>query len=118
MFTTDIAAPMLFPTTKILVAANELVNALKKPSPPFKTSASPDHLAALKKLANIFETAESPRPVLNTKILPQPASVQLAPIHVNKTPTKKVTTYSTPVTPTTEPPANADITDTMTIPYN
>ena len=29
LFTTDIAAPMLLPTTKILVAANELVNALK-----------------------------------------------------------------------------------------
>ena len=47
---------MLSPTTKILVAANELVNAIKHPSPLFTTSASPDHLVALKNLAIIFET--------------------------------------------------------------
>ena len=44
--------------------------------------------------------------------------MQLVPIHVPQKPTKKVATYSTPVTPTPEPPANADITAPMTIPYN
>ena len=112
MFPTDVAAPMLSPTTKILVAANELVNALKQPLPLFTTSASPDHLAALKNIATIFETVSSSRPVPNTKILPQPEALQLAPIHVPQT-TKKVTTYSTPVTPTPEPPDNADIPDPM-----
>ena len=75
------------------MADNELVNALKQPLPLFNKSASPDHLAALKKLATIFETAASSRPVPNTKILPQAASVQLAPIHAPQTPTKQFTTY-------------------------
>ena len=47
---------MLSPTTKILVAANELVNALKQTSPLFTTSASSDHLAALKNIDTVFET--------------------------------------------------------------
>ena len=67
-FPTDAAAPMLLPTTKILVAANELVNSLKQPLPLFTTSASSDYLAALKNIATIFETAASSRPVSNTKI--------------------------------------------------
>ena len=102
----------------MVVATDELVNSLKQPSPLFATSASPDHIAALKKLATIFETETSSRPVPNTKILPQPASGQLAPIHVPQTPTKQVTTYSTPLTPTPEPPANSDIPAPMNIPYN
>ena len=91
---------MLLPTIKILVAANELVNALKNPSPLFITSASSDHLVALKNLANIIETQASSRPVPNTKNLPQPASVQLAPIHVTEAPTKQFATHSTLVNPT------------------
>ena len=109
---------MLLPTTKILVAANELLNALKQPLPLFTTYASLDHLAALNKLATIFETAASSRTVSNTKIIPQPASVQLAPIHVPQTPTKQVAAYSTPVTPTPKQLANSDIPAPMTIPYN
>ena len=84
----------------------------------FKTSASPDHLLELKKFATIIETAALPRPVPNTIFFPQQASVQLAPTHAPQTPTKQVTTYSTPVTPSPEPPANADITAPMTISYN
>ena len=76
---------MLSPTTKILLPANELVNALKETSPLFTTSASSDHLAALKNLTTVFETAASSQPVLNTKNHPQPASVQLAPTHVPST---------------------------------
>ena len=106
---------MLSPNTKILVADNELANTLKQPSPLFTTSASPGHLASLKKFATIFETAESSRPVPNTKILPRPASVQLSPIHVPQTPTKIVTAYSTPVTSTTEPTASPYIPAPMTI---
>ena len=117
-FPIDIAAPMLSPTTKILVATNESVNELKEPSPLFTTSASSDHLAALKKLATIFEIAASSRLAPNTKNLPQPASVQLAPIHVPQPPTQQFATYSTPLNPTPEPPANADIPATTTIPYN
>ena len=109
---------MLSPATKILVADNELVNALKQPSSMFTTSASSDHLAELKNLATIFETAASSRPVPNTKTLPQPASVQLAPIHVPQPPTQQFAIYSTPVTPTPEPPSNYEIPYPMTIPYN
>ena len=100
------------------MADNELVNTLKQPLPLLTTSSSSDQLAALKKLPTIFETAASSRPVPNRKNLPQPASVQLAPIHVPQPPTQQLATYSTPVTPTPEPPVNADITATMTIPYN
>ena len=117
-FPTDVAAPTLSPTTKILVADNELVNAIKQTSPLFTTSASSDHLAALRNIATIFETASSSRPVLNTKNLPQPSSVQLAPIHVPQPPTQQLSTYSTPVTPTPGLPANDDIPAPMTIPYN
>ena len=118
IFPTDVAAPMLSPTTKILVAANELVNGLKQTSPLFTTSASSDHLVALKNLANIIETQASSRPVPNTKNLPQPASMQLAPMYVPHPPTQKFATHSTSVTPTIETPANTDITAPMTIPYN
>ena len=109
---------MLSPTTKILVASNELVNALKQPSPLFTTSSSSDHLAAIKNIDTIFEIAASSQPVPNKNNIPQPASVQLAPIHVPQPPTQKFTTYSTPVTPTPDPPDNADIPDPTTIPYN
>ena len=115
-FPTDVAGPTLSPTTKILVAANELVNSLKRPLPLFTTAASSDHLTALKNIATIFETAASSRPVLNTKNIPQPASVQLAPIHVTQPPTQKLSTYSIPVTPTAGPPVSADIPAPMTIP--
>ena len=50
---------MLSLTTKILVAAYELVNALKQTLPLFTTSASSDHFMALKNIATIFETAAS-----------------------------------------------------------
>ena len=52
------------------MTANKLLNALKQPLPLLTTYASSDHLAALKNLANIFETAASSGPVLNTKNLP------------------------------------------------
>ena len=117
-FPTDVAAPMLLPTTKILVAANELVNSLKHPLPLFTTYAISDHLTALKKLATVFETAASSWPVPNMKNLPQPESVQLVPIYVPQTPTQQFATHSTPVTPTPEPTANADIPAPITIPYN
>ena len=97
------------------MAANELVNELKHPLPLFTTSASSDHLVTLKKIATIFETAASSQPVTNTKNLPQPASVRLAPIHVSQTPTKQFATYSAPVTTTPEPPANSDIPAPMAI---
>ena len=109
---------MLFPTTKILVADNELVNALKQTLPLFTISTSSDHLEALKKIATIFETSASSRPVLNTRNLPQLASLQLAPIHLPQPTLQQFTTYLTPVTPTPEPLANADIPAPMTIPYN
>ena len=117
-FPTYVAAPTLLPTTKILVAVNELVNTLKQPLPLFTTAASSDHLSELKKLANIFETAASSRPVPNTKNLPQPAPVQLALIHVTQPPTQKFSKYSTPVTQNPGPPANTDIPDPMNIQYN
>ena len=56
LFPIDVAGPTLLATTKVLVAANDLVNALKQPSPLFATATRPDHLAALKKLETIFET--------------------------------------------------------------
>ena len=56
-FPVDVACPTLSETTKVIVAANDLVNALKEPSPLFATATRADHLAALKKLATIFETA-------------------------------------------------------------
>ena len=86
--------------------------------PLFTTSDSPDHLAALKNIATIFETASSSRPVPNIKILSQPSSVLLAPIHVPQPPTQQLATHSTPVIPTPEPSANSDIHYLMTIPYN
>ena len=118
IFPTYLAAPILSPTTKLSVASNELVNSLKQPLPLFTTYASSDHLAALKNLATIFETAASSRPVPNTKNIPQPASVQLALIHVPQPPTKIFSTYSKPVTPHPELRSKADIPDPMTIPYN
>ena len=62
-------------TTNILVADNDLINALKQSLSLFTTSDSPYHLVALKNIATIFETAASSRPVPNTKVLPQPASL-------------------------------------------
>ena len=109
---------MLSPPTKILVSDNDLVNALKEPLPLFTTSASSDHLATPKNISTIFETSSSSRTVRNKKNLPQPASVQLATIHVPQPTTQKLTTHSTPVTPSPEPPANADIPAPMKIPYN
>ena len=109
---------MLLPTNKILVVANDLVNALKQTLPLFTKTASSDHLTSLKKLATIFETSESSRPVPNTKNLPQPESVQLVPIHVPQSPTQQFATYSTPVTIPLEPPTNSDIPAPMNIPYN
>ena len=73
---------------------------------------------ALKKLDTIFETAASSRTVPNTKNIPQPASVQLAPIQVPNPSTQQFATYSTPVTPIPEPLDNADITSPITISYN
>ena len=118
VFSTYVAAPMLLPTTILLVAANELVNAPKQTLPLFTTYASSDHLAPLKKLATILGKTASSRPVPNTKNLPQPASVQLEPIHVTQPPTQQFATYSTIVTPTPEPTDNADIPAPTTIPYN
>ena len=118
LFLTYVAAPMLSPTTKILLAYNELVNALKQPSTLLTTFDIPDHLAALKNIANIFETAASSRPVPNTNILAQPASVQLAPIHVPQTQKNQVKIYSTPVTTTPEMLANVNISAPTSITYN
>ena len=117
-FPKDVAAPMLSPTTKILVSANELVNALKQPLSFFTTASSSDHLPELKKLATIFEAAASSRPVPNTTNIPQPASVQPAPSHVTQPPTQKFSTHSTPVTPTPVPPDNDNIPAPITIPCN
>ena len=118
LFPTDVASPMLSQNSKILVAANELVNALKQPLPLFTIFSSPDHLAALKKILLFFKQQHHHCPVTNTKILPQPAPVKLAPIHALQPPTQQFATYSTTVNPTPEPPDNADIPAPMTIPYN
>ena len=117
-FSTYVATPILSPTTKILVAANELVNALKQTSTLFTTSTSSDHLSALKKLATIFETASSSLLFPNTKNIPRPASVQMVPIYVPQPPTQQFARYSTAVPPNPEPPAYTDIPAPMTIPYN
>ena len=100
------------------MAANELVNALKQPSPLFTTAASSDHLSELKKLATIIEAAASSRPVLNTPNIPQLTSVQPVPIHVPQPPIHKFSTHSTPVTTTPGPPDNYNITAPIKIPYN
>ena len=86
------------------MAANELVNEFKQPLQLFTTAASSDNLVALKNIATIFETAASSRQVTNTKNISQTASVQLAPIHVPQPLTQQFSTYSTPVTQTTDLP--------------
>ena len=75
-FPLDGAGPTLLTTTKVLVAANDLVNALKHPSPFFATTTRADHLAALKKLATIFETAAPVQKGPTTFGPPQPATIQ------------------------------------------
>ena len=74
-FSIDVSGPTLSATTKVLVAANYLVNALKQTSPLFATATRADHLAALKKLATIFETSASVQKGLTSPGLPQPATI-------------------------------------------
>ena len=58
------STPSLSSTEQILVAANDLMDAIKQPSPLFSTYAKTDHLSALKKIATIFKQAVS-TPIIN-----------------------------------------------------
>ena len=70
-----VAGPTFSATTKVLVAENDIVNALKQPAPLFTTAMRADHIAALKKLAKFFETAESVQKGSTMPGPPQPATI-------------------------------------------
>ena len=74
-FPIDVAGPTLLATKKVMVAANDLVNALKQSSPLFTTDTQADHLADLKKLATMFETSASLQKGPTTPGPPQPETI-------------------------------------------
>ena len=73
--------PVSTPTENILIAANELIEAIKKPSQVLTGDISTNHLSALKKLSEIFDTAA--HKARSSKEISPPISAQHPQVNEN-----------------------------------